>query len=71
MVLKDRTTLNNESLQQCILTQLNQWTFPVPPNNQVINVSYPFVFADTPARDMQQKMDKFKNIKENTEKKAE
>lgn len=70
-VVEDRTTLKDPGLQQCVLNQLSQWNFPKPPDGQIVNVIYPFLFADTPARDMQQKMDKFKNIKEKSEKTAE
>lgn len=39
------STLNNNSVANCIIKKLKTWKFPEPPPNQVAVVSYPFVFT--------------------------
>ena len=63
-IMKDKSTLNNPDLNTCLISNFEQWDFPVPKDGQVVNVQYPLSFKDTPARNMQQKMDQFKKIKD-------
>ena len=39
------STIEIKSLQECLLTKLQSWQFPLPPAGEPINVSYPFVLA--------------------------
>lgn len=42
---KAKTTLNNESVQACILEKVKTWKFPPAPLKQTISISYPFHFS--------------------------
>ncbi len=38
------STLNNQTVESCLMKRLQSWTFPEPPANQIAVVKYPFVF---------------------------
>ena len=38
-----KTSLNNSSVEQCIIKRLRTWKFPLPENNVEVKVSYPFL----------------------------
>jgi hypothetical protein len=38
------STVNSKPLESCMLNQINTWEFQSPQGDQVIDVSYPFVF---------------------------
>ena len=37
-----KTSLNNKSVEDCMLRRLKTWKFPIPRNSQDVRVSYPF-----------------------------
>lgn len=37
------TSLNNKSVENCIVQRLRTWKFPIPQNNAEVKVSYPFL----------------------------
>ncbi len=41
------TSLNNKTVEDCILRRLRTWKFPVPAGNQEVPVSYPFLLKRT------------------------
>lgn len=63
-VMKEKSTLYNADLNKCLTENFEQWSYPIPVDGQVVNVQYPLSFKDTPAQNMQKKMDQFKKIKE-------
>ena len=63
-VMKDKSTLNNPDLNKCLIANFENWSYPIPTDGQIVNVQYPLAFKDTPAKNMQKKMDQFKKIKE-------
>lgn len=38
------TTMNNESVENCITRRILRWKFPVPQGGGVVDVNYPFIF---------------------------
>ncbi|MBM4388220.1 MAG: energy transducer TonB [Deltaproteobacteria bacterium] len=38
------TTMNNASVENCILERVSKWRFPSPKGGGVVKVSYPFIF---------------------------
>lgn len=42
------TTLNNRTVEQCILRAIRTWKFPKPRGGGIVYVVYPFVFKTTP-----------------------
>ncbi len=38
------TSLNNKSVEDCLLRRLRTWKFPIPGNNREVKVSFPFRF---------------------------
>lgn len=63
-VLDQRSNLKNEQLSHCIIAGLKTWDFPVHPEGIEVSVNYPFVFRDSPPKNMQQKLDQFQKIKQ-------
>lgn len=41
------TSLNNKTVEDCILRRLRTWKFPIPEGNQEVPVSYPFLLKRT------------------------
>ncbi len=41
------TSLNNKTVEDCILRRLRTWKFPIPEGNQDVPVSYPFLLKRT------------------------
>ncbi len=41
------TSLNNRTVEDCILRRLRTWKFPIPEGNQDVPVSYPFLLKRT------------------------
>lgn len=41
------TTLNNATVESCIVTRLQSWVFPEPPPNTIADIEYPFVLNQT------------------------
>ncbi|MCB0377064.1 MAG: AgmX/PglI C-terminal domain-containing protein [Bdellovibrionales bacterium] len=41
------TSLNNQTVEDCILRRLRTWKFPLPENRQEVPVSYPFLLKRT------------------------
>ncbi len=41
------TSLNNKTVEDCILNRLRTWKFPIPEGNQEVPVSYPFLLKRT------------------------
>ncbi len=41
------TSLNNKTVEDCILRRLRTWKFPIPAGNQEVPVSYPFLLKRT------------------------
>ncbi len=41
------TSLNNQTVEDCILRRLRTWKFPIPEGNQDVPVSYPFLLKRT------------------------
>jgi pSer/pThr/pTyr-binding forkhead associated (FHA) protein/outer membrane biosynthesis protein TonB len=39
--------LGNSEVSDCILSRLKTWRFPEPPNNQEVEVDYPFMFSNS------------------------
>lgn len=44
-----KTSLNNSSVENCIVQRLRTWKFPIPQNNADVKVSYPFLLKKTGA----------------------
>ncbi len=44
-ILED--TMKNQSVSQCVLTEVKSWTFPPPRGGTLVNVDYPFVFESS------------------------
>ena len=42
-----KTSLNNKSVEDCILNRLRTWKFPIPENSKETPVSYPFLLKRT------------------------
>jgi hypothetical protein len=61
--LKEESTIDNNSLNDCIISGLKSWDFPVHPQGKVITIKYPLVFSDAPPASMQQKLDQFEKVK--------
>lgn len=41
------TTLNNATVESCIVSRLQSWVFPEPPTNTIADIEYPFVLNQT------------------------
>ena len=38
------STMNDDSVGQCVLSRLKKWRFPTPKGNKDVGVAYPFIF---------------------------
>ncbi|MBR4986574.1 MAG: AgmX/PglI C-terminal domain-containing protein [Proteobacteria bacterium] len=49
-IAKSESTIENEQFGNCLLTKVNQWTFPAPKDGGEVAIDYPFEFnTDKPA----------------------
>lgn len=63
VVVPEKSSLQNEKLNQCLFAGLASWDFPVDPARENMEVNFSFQFHDTPPAGMQNKLDKFQNLR--------
>jgi len=44
------STMNNQSVEQCIVSRVGTWVFPSPKGGGAVKVTYPFIFRVTKGR---------------------
>lgn len=62
-MVEELSTLKEMSLNQCLFEGLTTWDFPVHPEGEVVTINYPFAFQSRPPANMQQKLDRFEQIR--------
>ena len=64
-ILAKESTIQDKNLNQCILEGLRSWDFPVHPEGKLVSINYPLHFHSKPPQDMQNKLDRFENLRSN------
>lgn len=62
-MIPEKSTLQNESLNQCLFAGITSWDFPVHPDGLDLDIRYPFQFSELPPTGMQKTMDNFENLR--------
>ena len=61
--IPEKSSLKNDSLNQCLFAGLQSWDFPVHPDGEEVEVKYPLRFDDRPPADMQKKLNQFEKLR--------